>query len=142
MRIEPASVDQIRLGSTGRIVEISKDAGGVADDLKKIDPHLKVRFAENGQPPFWAVYWESDDQRSTYLVTTAKAYQGRTGIWTGLDGRLVERIRQIDPQNGYDYASELERQNRAAAKAKKQALEEKMGPLHEQAAHAVRKDLK
>jgi hypothetical protein len=133
-------MDQILRARDGRMVLIDADAGGVAADLRAIDPKLKVRFAENGNPPFWAVYEESEDGRTTHLVTTVQAHQTRSGTWAGLDQRVVERIRQIG-HSSYDYAAEVERQNREASQAAKRRFEEQTGPLAEQAAFAIRKDL-
>lgn len=143
MNIEPAHIDQIRRARNGRMVLISADAGGVAEDLRRIDPGLKVRFAENGNPPFWAVYWESEDKRTTQLVLTVAAHQNSSGVWEGLDQRVVKRIQEIDPhgRSGYDYAKELERLARERERARVYDFEQKVGPLAEQAAAAVRKDL-
>lgn len=141
MRIEPAHIDQIVRARSGRMIAISADVGGVVDDLKKIDPHLNVRFAESGNPPFWAVYEESDDGRTTHLVTTVQAVQTRSGIWSGLDQRVVDRIRQIDKHRGYDYGAELEKANRDRDAQLKQEFREQIGGTAEEAAFAIRKDL-
>lgn len=140
MRIEPAHIDQLHRALDGRMIPISSDAGGVADDLRRIDPGLKVRFAENGRPPFWAVYYEDEDGRSTHLVLTAKAYQSASGVWTGLDQRIVRRVMELGHES-YDYAAEVERQNRRAAKAKRQRFEETVAETGDVLAHALRKDL-
>lgn len=143
MRIEPAHVDQLARARDGRMLLITADVGGVAEDLRQIDPGLKVRFAEAGNPPFWAVYHESEDGRTTHLVLTAEARQTVSGVWAGLDQRIVSRVRQIDShgRGGYDYAAEVERQNREAPERRRQAFREKIAPTAELAAHAVRKDL-
>jgi hypothetical protein len=143
MRIEPAHIEQIRRARDGRMVLVSADAGGVADDLAKIDPGLKVRFAEAGQPPYWVVFWESPDGRNTELVLTAQAYQNNSGVWEGLDQRIVKRVQEIDPhgRGGYDFAKEVEAQNRNATQARRRAFTERIAPTAELAAHALRKDL-
>jgi hypothetical protein len=143
MRIEPARIDQVLRARDGRMVPIDKDAGGVAEDLHRIDPHLKVRFAEHGDPPFWAVYWQSDDGRDTYLVLTAEAHQSDSGVWTGLDQRIVRRIEEIDPRNrsGYNYAKALERKDAQARAEHEHRFREQVGEIGEVAAHAIRKDL-
>jgi hypothetical protein len=128
------------------MVAISEDVGGVADELARIDPGLKVRFAENGDPPYWVVFHESVDaegRQTHHLVLTQQAYQSPLGIWEGLDHRIVERIREIDPhgRGGYDYARELQKQNERVEERRREAFREKVGPLAEQAAHALRKDL-
>jgi len=140
MRVEPAHVSQILRARDGRMVEISEDAGGVAADLKRIDPHLRVRFAENGSPPFWAVYHESEDGRDTYLVLTVQAHQTRSGTWSGLDQRVVRKVMEVGSST-YDYAAEVERKNAQAKASAREAFRERVGPIAEQAAHAIRKDL-
>lgn len=122
------------------MVEISDDVGGVAADLKQIDPHLKVRFAEAGNPPFFAVYEESDDGRSTHLVLTARAYQTASGTWAGLDQRVVHRVMEIGSST-YDFAAEIVKQNTAADRAQKDRRAETLGPILEHGAFALRKDL-
>lgn len=143
MKIQPARLDQILQAHDGRMVLIDADVGGVAADLRAIDPCLKVRFAEEAREPCWIVFWESEDGRTTYLVTTAQAYLSASGMWTGLDQRIVDRIRMIDPQGrgGYDYAAEIQRQNEQAARDAKHRRMEMLGELGERAAHAVRKDV-
>ena len=125
------------------MVLISADAGGVAADLAAIDPGLKVRFGENGNPPFWAVYHESEDRRSTYLVLTVTAYQNQSGVWEGLDQRVVERVREIDSQGrgGYNYADELERHNERVRRERRDRFREQIGEAAVELAHAARKDL-
>lgn len=139
MKVEPAHVDQILRARTGEMVAIDKDVGGVAEDLKRIDPGLKVRFAETGNPPFWAVYHESDDQRTTYLVLTAQAHQTRSGTWSGLDQRIVKRIMEIG-HSTYDYAKEVQRQNQEADRARDEKVREGIREKGELLAHAIRKD--
>lgn len=142
MQIQPAHIDQIQRGRFGKMVAIDADVGGVAADLAAIDPGLKVRFVENG--PHFAVYHEEQtvDGVSTYLVLTVQAHQTATGIWGGLDQRVVERVRQIDGwgRGGYDYPAEVEKMNARARKDARAEFQEKMGILGEQAAHALRKD--
>ena len=124
------------------MVAIDKDIGGVADDLRRLDPCLKVRFAENGRPPYWCVYWESPDKRETYLVATQQATLTRHGTWTGLDQRIVRRLEEIDPQNrsGYEYAEAVRKQNEQAERARDARVRGRLEELGEQAAHAARKD--
>jgi hypothetical protein len=143
MQVQPAHVDQVQRGTSGHMELIDADVGGVAEDLKRIDAHLKVRFAESGNPPFFAVYWESDDRRSTYLVFTQRALLTRHGTWSGLDQRIVRRIEEIDThgRSGYDIAQDLERNHKQQQQRRKQHNHEVLGGLGEQAAHAIRKDL-
>lgn len=139
MNIEPAHVDQIRRACDGRFIEISADAGGVVDDLKRIDPSFGVRFAEAGNPPYWHVYRSSDDGRTTELVLSVQAYQTESGVWTGLDQRVVRRVERIGSAS-YDFVAEVERMNRQAERDRKHSFAEKVGAHAEQAAHALRKD--
>lgn len=118
---------------------VDADVGGVAADLKRIDPGLKVRFAEAGNPPFWAVYHESEDGRRTELVFTVQAHETASGTWSGLDQRVVQRIMEIG-HSSYDYAAEVARMNERAEKDRRTAFSERMGVIGEKAAHALRKD--
>jgi hypothetical protein len=138
VQIQPAHVDQVRRGVHGRLVEISADVGGVADELRKIDPGLKVRFAEAADPPIWVVYHESEDRRTTHLVTTAQAYQGQTGVWMGLDQRIVDRIRKISSSD-YDYAKELERQQKQKKAEHRAKFEEQVSDKTAEAYWKIRR---
>lgn len=140
MDIEPAHIDQIRQAADGRFVEISADAGGVVDELKRIDKGFGVRFAENGNPPYWHVYHQSEDGLTTELVMSVRAHQTKTGVWTGLDQRVVKRVMKIG-HSSYDYAAEVEKANRQAREAHRKEFREKIGESAELAAHAIRKDL-
>lgn len=140
MRVEPAHISQIQCASDGRMVEISADAGGVAEDLKRLDPCLKVRFAENGNPPCFIVYHESEDKRSTYLVKSVQAYQGSTGAWLGLDQRTVREIERIGHES-YDYATELEDANVRVRKRNRDRFSERVGEIMQHGPAALRKDL-
>lgn len=124
------------------MVAISADAGGVAEELRRIHPCLKVRFAENGDPPYWCVFYESEDQRDTYLILTVQAHRNHSGVWEGLDHRVVDRIREIDNhgRSGYDYAKELETSAAAKREQAAQQFRDLVGESGEQAAFAVRKD--
>ena len=146
MNVEPAHVDQVRAASDGRMVLIDSDVCGVAADLRAIDPGLKVRFAEGGNPPFFAVYHESyapNGDLTQQLVLTQKAHLTHAGTWAGLDQSIVDRVREIDSQgrSGYDFVAELEKQNSRARKAERDAFRERMGDVGQRAAHAARKDL-
>ena len=150
MEVQPASISQVQVGEDGRVYEISAESSTVVADLQAMDKGLKVRFSERGQ--CFIVRHEHHDgcphngtvgEGGSYLVSTVQAYQGRTGVWTGLDQRLVDRIRFIDPhgRSGYNYADELEKASRKAREDQRRQFTEKMGDIGERAAHALRKDL-
>lgn len=147
MIVEPANFNQIRLDEDGTYVEIDADAGSVAEDLRRIDAGFKVRFGKRGKS--WIVFHEwhpgcphNGDglEGSTYLVLTAQARQTNSGVWSGLDQRVVRRVEEIG-HPGYDYAGELERASKRRAKQEQARRDELVGKMAEDAAHAIRKDL-
>src|SRR5271169_1619448 len=108
MDIQPASVDQLRVGTDGKLVEISADSGGVAESIQRLDPCLRLRYAESSD--CYIVYRvhrhgqpcrDDDPERTEELVLTAQE----------CDQRIVKRLEFIDSQgrSGYDYAAELEK---------------------------------
>jgi hypothetical protein len=143
MRVEPAHLDQVT-SDYGKVVIIDREACGAAKDIHDIDPqlHVELRFP-NGMDPFFIVIWTSEDRRTTQLVLTAKAHQNSFGTWVGLDERVVNRLREIDPmgRGGYSYAEEIEKQNKRARQQAEREFHEKVGPYGEEAAFALRKDL-
>ena len=150
MDVEPAHISQIQVGEDGRVYEISADSSSVAADLQALDRGLKVRFSERGE--CFIVRHEHHDgcphngsvgPGGSYLVMTVKATQGRTGVWTGLDQRVVDRMRYIDPhgRSGYDYVRELELGRIRAEEERRKAFRERLGEFAELTAHTLRKDL-
>lgn len=147
MNVEPAHINQIRKARDGRWLEVDADVGNVAADLKRIDAGFKVRFAEAGG--CWVVYHEHHDgcphngtggAGSTYLVLTAQAHQTNSGSWAGLDQRVVREVERMGHAS-YDYAREVEVQNRRAEKARDDKAREKIREDGEHLAHALRKDM-
>lgn len=132
--IQPASINQIYRGKTGRIVEIDADTGDFAKQLKEIDPSLCLRWSEAGE--YFAVYCRDEQhvEGDGYLVAT---YQD-------LDARILEDIRRIKHQNqqaGYSFADEIEKAEAAALKQFEHEQREKIGEGAEELAFALRKAL-
>lgn len=136
IEISPASVAQVHRTRVGRNVLIDDDVQGIARDLREIDKSLKLEF-DPGQEMYvvYQVVCEPDGSVSDKLVTTWDIE--RNGP---LDKRLVHRIRQIAAA-GYDYAAELDRVDAEAEKAAEYAFAEEFGPVADQLAWALLKDL-
>jgi hypothetical protein len=117
MEIEPAHINQVMMDG-GQFVEIGADVGMVADDLRRIDPSLRVRLRVDVPQPFFAIYGEEQNGRQ-YLIFTVNAHQNRSGTWEGLDQRVVRRIERIGSDD-YNFADEIQNRNLAAAAARRQ----------------------
>lgn len=150
MELEPAHISQVQVGHDGRVYEIGADSSTVVADLQTLDPGLKVAFQERGECFVVRHEWHPDCPHNgdvgpggSYLVNTAKAYRNRSGTYEGLDQRLVERLRYIDPngRSGYDFVRELELNRIKQEERERQEFMERIEPFAEQAAHALRKDL-
>jgi len=144
MELQPARIEQVRQTEDGDFIIIGADANSAVADLQAIDKNLQVRLAglKTSRPHFVVYHVHQENDVTTHsLVTTAQAYQNRLGVWEGLDQRVVERIRKINPENGYDYVAELEKREAQRQKDKKRRDEEVFGPIGEKAAWALRKDL-
>ena len=139
--LSPAKLDQI-VETRNRQVIVDADSCSVVRDLQDIDKNFGVRFVD-GPQPFFAVYQNiehPDGRLEQHLVTTAQAYPTAFGTYAGLDGRIVDRVREISHES-YDFAKEAAKrrsEHEAEAKRKRQDYAGEMG---EMAAHAVRKDL-
>lgn len=127
MDIQPASLAQVRAGRDGRRVTIVDDVGGVAADLQRIDPSLRLRWNELGE--YFVVYQVMDNGDEKLVLTALE-----------LDPRIVERVEQIASPL-YDYGAEVERLDAQAERDSEHRFHERVGPLGEIAAHALRKDL-
>lgn len=139
--LHPAKLDQI-LETRNRQVVVDADSCTVVGDLRAIDPTLGVRFVD-GPEPFFAVYQDikhPDGSSEQHLVTTAQAYPTAFGTFTGLDNRVVERVRKITSP-GYDFMAEATKMKAEHDSKETQARRDLLGEMGEQAAWALRKDL-
>ncbi|NCA17935.1 MAG: hypothetical protein EBS90_12990 [Betaproteobacteria bacterium] len=139
--LAPARFDQF-VETRNRQVLVDADSCSIVKDLKAIDSTLGVRFVD-GPEPFFAIYQDiehPDGRREQHLVTTAQAYPTSFGTYTGLDARVVERVRQITSPD-YDFMKEAEQIKRDYDEAKRRERADAFGDAAEQAAHAIRKDL-
>lgn len=149
MKVQPAQLDQVLVSEEdGGVVILSADAGTVAADLKELDRGLEVRFIKHAS--HWRIVHVSHPgcphnahvgEYGEYLVTTVHAELSDLGVWVGLDQRIVDRLREIQPggRGGYDYAKALEDRRREREKRNRDEWNERMGEAAEQAAHALRK---
>ena len=139
--LSPARLDQI-LETRNRHVVVDADTCSVVDDLRRIDKTLGVRFVD-GPQPFFAVYQEiehPDGKIEQHLVTTVQAHLNSFGTYSGLDNRIVERVRKITHES-YDFMAKADEKKRKFEADQKNEREQLYGEYGEQAAHAIRKDL-
>lgn len=136
MEVRPthASLAAVIKSREGAMVMIEDDVQNVANDLRDIDPHLRLRYSEAGE--YFVVYWKPDDEDEGCgdLITTA----------VEIDQRIVKDVREIYhrcSQPGYSFADEHERREDEAKRERDHALREANGELYERLAHAMRKDL-
>jgi len=139
--LHPAKLDQI-LETRNRQVVVDADSCTVVGELRAIDSTLCVRFVD-GPEPFFAVYQDikhQDGSSEQHLVTTAQAYPTSFGTFTGLDNRVVERVREITSP-GYDFMAEAAKMKAEHDSKETQARRDLLGEMGEQAAWALRKDI-
>ncbi|CAB4172193.1 hypothetical protein UFOVP1346_13 [uncultured Caudovirales phage] len=139
--LSPAKLDQI-LETRNRQVIIDAESCSIVKDLKEIDKTLGVRFVD-GPDPYFAVFQSiehADGRLEQHLVTTVQAHPTTFGTFTGLDQRLVERVRKVT-HSSYDFMAEAEKNKKEWDESMRKAREDKLGEMGEQAAHAMRKDL-
>lgn len=131
MEIQPATLAQVVRGRGGKMVQIDDDVAGIAQRLQEIDPRLRLRYSEPGG--YFVVYRlieRPDGSTKKDMVTTS----------TTVDGRLLQRIEKVYGRD-YNYADELDKVDAAAKRERDHRFSEQVGPLAEQLAHAIRKDL-
>lgn len=138
MRVEPASIEQVRVAEDGEWVIIGPDSSSTVAKIQELDPTLRVRLSTTAG--MFAVYREGEPVPP---ILTCRAYQNGFGTWEGLDDRVLRRLEFIDPlgRGGYDFVKEMESMNAAAEKARLERRHQAFAPLGEKAAHALRKDL-
>ncbi len=113
------------------MIQVDDDVQNVANDLRDIDPHLRLRYSEAGE--YWVVYWCPDggEDGDGYLVTTAQE----------LDQRVVTQVRKIHHgvlNDTYKLSEEIERLDAVAKAEEEHAFTERMGDTYERLAHALR----
>lgn len=131
IEIQPATLGQVVRSSKGDLVEVTQDVTNVAQQLQQIDPNLKLLFDEVQQ--FYLVRHDvplPDGSVDENLVLTSQQ----------LGGHVVDRVRQIASQ-GYDYVRELEKMENEARARREHEISERQGPILEELAFALRKDL-
>lgn len=139
--LSPARLDQF-VETRNRQVIVDADSCAVVKDLQEIDKSLGVRFVDGPEPYFAVIQTieHGDGRVDQQLVTTAQAYPTAFGTYTGLDERIVERVRKVSHES-YDFMAEAEKNKKDWDESMRKAREEKLGEMGEMAAHAVRKDL-
>lgn len=131
IEIRPATVGQVARTRLGKNVAVDADVANVARDLRDISPEFRLEYDPHGD--FFIVSQVRvmpDGSEEISLVTTAQ----------DCDQRIVRRVREITAP-GYDVGAEMERLDREADKRKEHALTERVGPIAEKLAWALRKDL-
>jgi hypothetical protein len=122
---------QVQRARDGRMIAVDDDVQGIAMRLREIDPSLRLSVSEaTGHFVVKQRLERPDGSIKETLVTTS----------TSCDGRLLDRIARIASED-YDLAAELEDIDDEAKRADDHAFSEKVGPLAEQLAFAMRKDL-
>lgn len=129
MEIQRANLSQVRAGRGGRLEEIrvGDDVLDIARQLQEVSPALRLRFNERGG---YFVVYEIAKDGSEKLVTTCQE----------LDQRLVEHVRRIGSA-GWRVGAEMDRAEEDRKRREDHEWRERVGPLAERLAFAVRKDL-
>jgi hypothetical protein len=129
--LQPVALDRIMRTRNGRRVAIHADVGSVVAQLREIDERLHVFYVPD--QAFFSVELHTprpDGSVDEHFV----------GAYESLDGRVIQRIREIT-RPGYDLGAELERIDREAQVQADHRHREQTGEIAERVAHAVRQDL-
>lgn len=127
MEISGVDIAVVEKGKDGKFVTIDDDVLDIARDLKKIDENLRLRWSEAGE---YFVVYEMLPDGSEGLVLTS----------TELTPAILDRIREIG-HSSYNYAKELDEHDKQVEREFDHGVSERIGPVAERLAHAVRKDL-
>lgn len=127
MEIQPASIAQVRLRDTGGIFTVDEDVGHIAAQVREVDPSLSLHWSDGGG--YFEVREACQDGKDRMVLTC-----------TELDGRVIERLRQIR-HSSYDFVREVDRMDAQADREREWASHNRIGEVGEKLAHALRKDL-
>lgn len=131
VEITPVSFDRVMKLRNGRRAVITGDVGGIVAQLVEIDERINVWY----QPEVGVYVLELHTP-----LPDGSIEESMIGAYEELDGRLVERVRQVCSPD-YNIGAEIEASEARAAKANDEAHHEKAGDLAERLQHALRKDL-
>lgn len=137
--LEPprAQVTAGRLALTDKmeLVEVESDVFGVVENLKRIDPNLHLSF--NTSREVFVLQWRGLNEQGEMV-------EDFVGAYTELDGRLVHLIEKLaarENRNRYDLVKELDKLEKAKDAENERQFMEQVGPVAEELAFALRKDL-
>lgn len=119
-----AELVQVRAGKGGRLIEIDQDVLDVCKRLREVDPCLGVDYNE-----------DSCLFRVSELCADGRK---RTVCWVEeLTADLPDYLQRLTKT---DYVKEIERMDAQADRDRDHAFHERMGPIGERLAFALRKD--
>ncbi len=127
MQLQYASLAQVRKGKGGRNVVVENDVMDVVRRISEIDPNLSVHWNDDGE--FFEIRELCKDGKERLVLTTQM-----------LDQRLLDHLRLIGSPD-WNVGEEMERHEDKREKDLDHAYHEKVGPIGERMAHALRKDL-
>ena len=137
--LEPprAQVKAGRLALTDEmeLIPVEEDIFHVAERLKRIDPGLHLSFHKT--EGVFVLQWKGLNEKAELVEEFVGAYKE-------LDGRLihlVERLAARENRNRYELAKELDRLDAQVDRDAEHDFYEKQGPIAEELAYAIRKDL-
>lgn len=131
---------QVKAGNLGlsddyELVPVESDVFHVVERLKRIDPGLSLFFHKSRE--VFVLYWKG-------LNDKGELVEDFVGAYTELDGRLVHLIEKLaarENRNRYDLVKELERLEAQKDRDFEREQLNRIGPVAEQLAHALRNDL-
>jgi hypothetical protein len=137
--LEPprAQVAAGRLALTDQmeLVEVENDVFGVVENLKRIDAGLCLYF--NQKEEVFVLFWKGLNEHGHFVEDWIGAYQH-------LDSRivhLIERLAARENSSHYDLNAELDKLEKAKDVESERAFMEHVGPIAEELAFALKKDL-
>ena len=125
--IKPASINQVRSGRGGRLVEIDADVFDVAKRLHDIDRSLGVDW--NDAAGYFRITQLLEDGSKHVVMTCLE-----------LTPEVIQRVaRTMHPD--YDLAGELAKLDRQAEQDRDSRFSDRTGEIGERLHHALRTDL-
>lgn len=132
VEIKPGQIAQVtKAMRSGKPIVVDDDVQGVANDLHQIDPGLRLEYE-----PFedvWVVKY-------VHLTADGEVRERLVSTFQECDQRIVARMREIN-RPGYDFPAELDRLEREAEAQRDYEFGQKVGPIGEKLAWALRQDL-
>lgn len=138
MEIQPASIDDVKVGRDGRRYLVSAEAGTIAARLKEVDPRVYVEFHEppagSKANPYYSVCLHRDNAHDDLIFRVREQ---------DFDQRVVEHLRMLNfnLRHGISEADRWEAEEDARRREANYQFEQQMAANAGRLMHSIQRTI-